>query len=62
MVLPNGEKVGKLKFSNTSIIDVDALTPKERETYNNLIAKYTVKKPSEKRTLRITYKEANDAE
>lgn len=61
MVLPNGAKVGTLKFTNRSIVDVDAMTPDEREIYNNLIAKYTIKKPSEARTLRITYKEANDA-
>ena len=38
------------------------MTETERKTYTDLVAKYTIKKPDEKRTLRITYKEANDAE
>ena len=62
MVMPNGEKIGTLKASNRSVVNVDAMTETERKIYTDLVAKYTIKKPDEKRTLRITYKEANDAE
>lgn len=57
LVLPNGQKLATLKASNRSTVDVDAMDEQERQIYNELVSAYTVKKLSESRTLRVTYKE-----
>lgn len=57
LVMPNGQKLATLKASNRSTVDVDAMDEQERQIYNELVSAYTVKKPSESRTLRVTFKE-----
>ena len=48
---------GDDEVSNRSTVDVDAMDEQERQLYNELVSAYTVKKLSESRTLRVTYKE-----
>ena len=50
----DGNKVATFRASSRSSLNVDAMSETERKTYEQLIAKYTIKKLDENRTLRFS--------
>lgn len=50
----DGNKVATFRASSRSSLNVDAMSKTERKTYEQLIAKYTIKKLDENRTLRFS--------
>lgn len=57
LVLPSGQKIASFKANNNTVVNTAAMSPAELETYSALLKKYTIKQPSENRTLRVNYKE-----
>ena len=50
----DGNKVATFRASSRSSLNVDAMSETERKTYEQLVAKYTIKKLDENRTLRFS--------
>ena len=50
----DGNKVATFRASSRSSLNVDAMSEAERKTYEQLVAKYTIKKLDENRTLRFS--------
>lgn len=50
----DGSKVATFRASSRSSLNVDAMSETERKTYEQLVAKYTIKKLDENRTLRFS--------
>ena len=50
----DGNKVATFRASSRSSLNIDAMSETERKTYEQLVAKYTIKKLDENRTLRFS--------
>lgn len=50
----DGTKIATFRAQNETVFNIDAMTAAERETYDNLVQKYTFKQKSDKRTFRFS--------